>query len=524
MLIILLISFAVFSGCGGEGYVIPTTPDNGDSVETISEESSSEEVIFNSKDGVTFKSAYTGFLIEILPVEDEGETLLKYEAIIPAQPLEEEAMEIYVIHKINFESTKGVNYSPMAKLTFPAVPDKDIKDTIVLHDKGDGWMLTEGDVEFKDEGISIEVKEFSSFTSAYIEPLAGTIIGYESGNLQFTEEGNVITPLTVSSYSGWLWGVGSAPWFSLEVLGPNNFISAEAPGDYFFGLWKENYTYLSPGEEKELELTFYGVGGKSQIIMVNNEFDVLIPLWIDGLYTAWTGDKLPWPISDKLIEQNGKIKKLVSLAENLKESISSLQKGESIHNSLWNFLNWLKDKSIEWAKSQGEAIIESKIPSVWINFAKTTYPFISTTVYTLTGEGFQQLEISVNTYPELNIDPKEITVKTGETVQFQSQITSKFSDRPLSCPGIIWSVVEGKGTITQEGLYTAGTESIDTVRAKVLGMDTLGESTVIVSESPTIIYSNQPPSIIYLFANPSVLEINETTTITCTASDPDGDS
>jgi len=62
------------------------------------------------------------------------------------------------------------------------------------------------------------------------------------------------------------------------------------------------------------------------------------------------------------------------------------------------------------------------------------------------------------TIAKINITPIEIEVAAGQQYQFKAELLDK-DNKPVTTVKPIWQVSPNKGTITQNGLFTAGGES-----------------------------------------------------------------
>jgi hypothetical protein len=132
------------------------------------------------------------------------------------------------------------------------------------------------------------------------------------------------------------------------------------------------------------------------------------------------------------------------------------------------------------------------------------------------------IEVITGPLNSLVISPTSVTLYKGQTQQFTVYGVDENGNakaKKFITVSPTWSVIGNIGTIDNTGLFTATAQGQGQVKAEA----TKDDGTKI-SITANVTVANRNPVISSLTANPTSVYTGETSTITCTATDPDGDT
>ncbi|RLG06382.1 MAG: hypothetical protein DRN68_07025, partial [Thaumarchaeota archaeon] len=451
-----------------------------------------EEVVehaFDAQTGTELDTA-TGLKVSIPPAPTEGQLklIVRHDPTPPQPP--GGFLALHSVHTISITPEGGSQAQgqrlapatspqehPPVKLAFEIPPGVDPRFAMILYWTEEGWVLADnkaglpgGEISLDGMSLEVEVDHTSTFALAWVDwegDLDVALVPWV-GEPTIDKDGNLVVPVVLESPQGFL-GFGKGAWYGIEVSTAGlQFIDVKAKNDRLFGHMKERGGFIAPGENKELIFTFYGTGGSTYIhISLEEGFRMAVA---DYLYRAKTGERLPWPLSEKLLKE-----------EAVQWALNKVL-GEEFAGVIQN----VKEKGIrgllEWLGKQ--------LGGLWWRLAGTVDLAVTTVICNFKAAGDSIKVVGQPSSLQVVIEPSKATLKAGESVQFKAKACTK-DGQLLSTSRIRWEVTGG-GTIDQEGVFTAAqnTSGSYAVKAYVLSVDlqgeirwVLGEATVIVKQS-----------------------------------------
>ncbi|MBU4349414.1 PKD domain-containing protein, partial [bacterium] len=468
----------------GSYTVILTISDNKGAVDTSSviikvlqPTETVKEQTFNAQDGTEFDTG-TGLKVSISPVSTVGKAKLVVAENYSLQQLGEGLIKLLSVYSISLvqesisqgqKMDKESSEGPLnVELMFDIPPGTDPNSVAILEWTDEGWVLASssdspdsidslGGVLASDgHNISIELHHLSTYALSRIEFTYGepVIIPHDSEPL-ITTDGDICIDVLLESPH---WGIISAgAWYQIEVVGRRGFKSVKSLTDPSFGDWGENKGFLGPKENKKLQFTFWGTGGTADIYFsVRDGW----PMALRDYLVRVVGKNLDWPYPSREAMENDFIKKcgigIVSTAfsESVNKLGDELIKVTSIQDGVRSLWKWMRKYGI----------------GNWIRFITTSKLAVDTVGHIVLNQGgyIHYRLIGGILHPLVKVNPAEVVINAGESVQFSASLTTFDGNQVLSTdPSSKWNwEVSGGGSIDGNGLFTADNNTFGTYTIK----------------------------------------------------------
>jgi PKD repeat protein len=477
--------------------------------ETVMEQS------FDLQNGTEFDTG-TGLKVSVSPLSTGGEAKL---VVVENHSLQQpeggfiELQSIYDISLVQESISKGQKIvkksseEPLnVELMFDIPPGTDPNSVVILEWTDAGWVLASssdnpdsidslGGILTPDgHNISIELHHLSTYALSHIEFNWGApVIFPQISDPSITTEGDICIDVLLESPH---WGIISVgAWYQIEVVNELGCKSIKSTTDLSFGDWGENKGFLGPKENKKLKFTFWGTGGTADIYFsVRDGW----PMALRDYLVRVVGKNLDWPYPSREAMENDFIKKCgIGLTETvLTESINilgdELIKIKSIQNRIRSLWKWMRKYGI----------------GNWTIFIGTSKLAVDTVWHVLLNQGgnINYRLIGGILRPLVKVNPAEVVINTGESVQFTASLVTSDGNQVLSTNSSSkwgWDVSEG-GSIDGNGLFTANnnTSGTYTIKARTgyFGIDgevhkVEGEANVIVNVTGSTTLPDAPTSL-----------------------------
>ncbi len=461
--------------------------------------------------------------------------ITEYEGGSPGEGM---AVTIARAYDISLGDAQGGQDAPLqrpAVLEFEVPSDEDAARALILSYHDDAWYVTvdpSGDVfggELGEDGrtISIEVDHFSRYAIAFVRPdaIKGTPVHMTVESQRLNADGNLEVAVLIEQPRHPLGFFGT--WFRVTVEEPLNLISVTCPTDGFF---KDGVGYLGPGETKRLIFTFYGCGGTARIHCSMTE--ALGMITVDWLCRLASGENLPWPITADNVFA-GSVEQLLKLAgegewvsmakaaflaatssapgsditsANLGQLVDILGEnvakyfasGYGLHAE--DFCAYLEEvvrlPKTQWASHFPQTVRAWRTAQAatvgWaLRFIRTTDLCVTELALIMLGWAEDSYHVVTATWPEVAVEPAQITVSPGATAEFRVTVTDP-DGNPVSYPRVEWTV-DGGGWIDSRGQFHADSTSTGTytVTASITGTNFSGEPHEFTGQAEVLIASEQ---------------------------------
>ena len=494
-------------GSPGNYTVILTISDNKGAADTssviIKVFQSTETVIeqsFDLQNGIEFDTG-TGLKVSVSPVSTVGKAKLVVAENYSPQQLGEGLMKLLSVYSISLiqenisqgqKMDKESSEGPLnVKLMFDISSDTDPNSVVILEWRDEGWVLASssdspdsidslGGVLASDgHSISIELQHLSTYALSRIEFNWGApVIFPQVSEPSIITDGDICIDVLLESPH---WGIISAgAWYQIEVVNEIGCKSIKSPTDLSFGDWGKNKGFLGPKENKKLQFTFWGTGGTAPIFLsVRDGW----PMALRDYLVRVVGGSLDWPYPSREAMENDFIKKLgigvtsTVLSEAVNKLGDELIKVTSIQDGIRSLWKWMRKYGI----------------GNWASFITTSKLAVDTVGHVLLNQGgYINYRLIGGILPPLvKVNPAEVVINAGESVQFSASLVTKDSNQVLSTnPSSTWGWdVSGGGSIDGNGLFIANnnTSGTYTIKARTgyFGID--GEVHKVEGEANVII-------------------------------------
>jgi len=476
--------------------------------ETVMEQS------FDLQSGTEFDTG-TGLKVSVSPLSTGGEAKL---VVVENHSLQQpeggfiELQSIYDISLVQESISKGQKIvkksseEPLnVELMFDIPPGTDPNSVVILEWTDAGWVFASssdspdsidslGGVLTPDrQNISIELQHLSTYALSRIEfNLGEPVIFPQVSDPSITTEGDIcIDVLLESPY----WGIISAgAWYQIEVVGELGCKSIKSPTDLSFGDWGQNKGFLGPQENKKLEFTFWGTGGTAPIFLsVRDGW----PMALRDYLVRVVGKNLDWPYPSQEAMENDFLKKLgigatsTAFSELNNTLVDKLLKVTSIQDGVRILWEWMSKYKI----------------GNWTRFIATSKLAVDTVGHVVLNQGgnIDYLLIGGILPPLVKVNPAEVAINAGESVQFSASLVTYDGNQLLSTnPSLTWGWdVSGGGSIDGNGLFIANNNTSGTYMIKAhtgyFGIDgevhiAEGEANIIINVTGSTVSLPDPPT------------------------------
>ena len=469
---------------------------------------------FELQNGIDFDTG-TGLRVSVSPLSTGGEAkLVVAENHSPQQPEGGfiELQSIYDISIVQESISQGQKIVEKfsenllnVELVFDIPPGTDPNSVVILEWRDEGWVLASssdspdsidslGGVLTPDgHNISIELHHLSSYARAYIEFTAGApVIFPHVSEPLITTDGDICVDVLLESTH---WGIISVgAWYKIEVVYELGCKSIKSPTDLSFGDWGENKGFLGPKENKKLQFTFWGTGGTTPIYLsVRDGW----PMALRDYLLRVVDKNLDWPYSSREAMENDFNKKCgigiasTAISESINKLGDELIKVTSIKDGVRSLWKWMRKYGI----------------GNWAHFIAASKLAVDTVGHVVRNQGgiIDYRLIGGILPPLVKVNPAEVVINAGESVQFSVSLTTfdgnqVLSTNPSSTYG--WDV-SGGGLIDENGLFIANNNTSGTYTIKThigyFGIDgevhiAEGEANVIINVTESIITKPDAPT------------------------------
>jgi hypothetical protein len=271
------------------------------------------------------------------------------------------------------------------------------------------------------------------------------------------DEGNLVVRTSIASGTGFL-RLLDAPWYQLRVEKSPTIIFAASAPDFlgrtdFLGAMENSITYLSPARAQELDLTFYGTGGKAKVCLSAGT-EVLPYVAADVLYGLLEHERMPWPLEPGDLGEGAKWTR--SFLEHLgKKGSVYVNPKAPFHNKVAQLGRWFVEQFEDWwAEARIKEALGALVPTkVELAYGMGSAAFNWLTYAKLGWDKAEYVVLAVSEDMSLRVEPASAQVVPRGTAQFRVTAQDP-SGRPLTVGPVKWSITGG-GTISDDGMFVA---------------------------------------------------------------------
>lgn len=250
-----------------------------------------------------------------------------------------------------------------------------------------------------------------------------------------------------------------APWYQLRIEKSPTLISATSAPDFlgrtsFPGAMEDDITYLSPAKAQELDLTFYGTGGKAKVYLSAGT-EVLPYVAADVLYGLLEHERMPWPLEPCDLCES--VKWAQSFLEHLKKKGSAYVNPKApFHNKVAQLAGWFVEQFEDWwaeARIKG-ALVPTKVE---LAYGMGSAAFNWLTYAKLGWDKAEFVVLAVSEDMSLRVEPAsaQVTVEVDTSTGILSGMVYDDSSPPRGAAGVPL-ILQGEtpGRLTQVRITT----------------------------------------------------------------------